>query len=170
MVGSFNYTPAAGTVLGASAAQTLSVAFTPTDAANYTGTSKTAQIAVLYNTVVGHQFLQPINPNLTTGNRSSFKIGSTIPTKFQLFKADGTTAIISAIATIAIVKLDNNAETPINEDMITSPADDGINFRVSSGQYIYNLGTKGWTAGTFRITATLDDGSTITAIVDGRSK
>jgi len=170
LVGSFNYTPAAGTVLGASAAQTLSVAFTPTDAANYAGTSKTAQIAVLYNTVVGHQFLQPINPNLTTGNRSSFKIGSTIPTKFQLFKADGTTVITTASATISVTKIDSTPDQPINEDLLVMPPDDGVNFRLSGGQYIYNLGTKGWTAGTFRITATLDDGSTITAIVDGRSK
>jgi hypothetical protein len=34
--GTFVYTPAAGTVLSAGAAQTLSVTFTPTDAANYT--------------------------------------------------------------------------------------------------------------------------------------
>ena len=34
--GSFVYTPVAGTVLNAGAAQTLSVTFTPTDAANYT--------------------------------------------------------------------------------------------------------------------------------------
>ena len=34
--GTFVYTPAAGTVLDAGAAQTLSVTFTPTDAANYT--------------------------------------------------------------------------------------------------------------------------------------
>jgi hypothetical protein len=164
------YTPAAGTVLGASASQTLSVAFTPTDAANYTGASKTVQIAVPYNTAVGHQFLQPINPNLTVGNRSSFKIGSTIPTKFQLFKADGTTVVTTAVATISVVRIDTTPDTPINEDMITMPPDDGVNFRVSSGQYIYNLGTKGWIAGTYRITATLDDGSKITAEVDGRSK
>ena len=36
MPGTFVYTPVAGTVLNAGAAQTLSVTFTPTDAANYT--------------------------------------------------------------------------------------------------------------------------------------
>ncbi|HUR95102.1 MAG TPA: hypothetical protein VMY76_10995, partial [Gemmatimonadales bacterium] len=61
-------------------------------------------------------------------------------------------------------------DAPINEEVITLPADDGINFRVSGGQYIFNLGTKGWTAGTYRITANLDDGTKITADVDGRSK
>jgi trimeric autotransporter adhesin len=137
---------------------------------NFTAASGVGAMKVLYSVAAGHQFLQPINPNLTTGNRSSFKIGSTIPTKFQLFKADGSTPITSAVATIAVMKLDNTAETPINEELITSPADDGINFRVSSGQFIYNLSTKNWSAGTYRIIANLDDGSQITAEVDGRSK
>jgi len=148
---------------------TVALSFNGSDQ-NFTAASGVGAMKVLYNTATGHQFLQPINPNLTTGNRSSFKIGSTIPTKFQLFNADGTTPITSGIATVAVVKIDNTAETPINEDLITSPADDGINFRVSSGQFIYNLSTKNWTAGSYRIIANLDDGSQITAEVDGRSK
>src|SRR5205823_9631862 len=47
VAGSFVYTPALGDLLNAGAAQTLSVAFTPTDAANYTTASKTASINVL---------------------------------------------------------------------------------------------------------------------------
>jgi hypothetical protein len=125
---------------------------------------------LIYNNVVGHQFLQPINPNLTTGNRSSFKIGSTIPAKFQIFKADGVTPVTIAVAKISVLKIDSTPDTPINEELLVMPPDDGVFFRVSGSQYIYNLGTKGWTAGTFRIIATLDDGSTITAEVDGRSK
>src|SRR5205814_1093950 len=50
--GTLVYTPAAGAVLNAGAAQTLSVAFTPTDAANYTATSKTVSINVLKATPV----------------------------------------------------------------------------------------------------------------------
>src|SRR4029079_1176827 len=41
------YSPAAGTILTAGAAQTLSVTFTPTDAANYTTATKTVSINVL---------------------------------------------------------------------------------------------------------------------------
>lgn len=44
--GSFVYTPAAGTVLNVGNGQTLSVAFTPTDAANYTTASKQVHINV----------------------------------------------------------------------------------------------------------------------------
>ena len=45
--GTFTYTPAADTVLGAGSNQTLSVAFTPTDTTDYTTASATATINVL---------------------------------------------------------------------------------------------------------------------------
>ena len=44
--GTFTYTPAAGTVLGAGNNQTLSVSFTPTDTTDYTTATATAQINV----------------------------------------------------------------------------------------------------------------------------
>jgi hypothetical protein len=44
--GTFVYTPSAGTVLAAGAGQTLSVAFTPTDTANYTNATASVTIAV----------------------------------------------------------------------------------------------------------------------------
>src|SRR5204862_474747 len=47
VLGTFVYTPAVGAVLNAGAAQTLSVTFTPTDAANYTTATKTVSINVL---------------------------------------------------------------------------------------------------------------------------
>src|SRR5207249_7512429 len=52
VAGTFVYTPPTGTVLSAGAAQTLSVAFTPTDSANYTTASKTVRINVLKATLV----------------------------------------------------------------------------------------------------------------------
>src|SRR4029453_9154055 len=48
----FTYTPAAGEKLNAGAHQTLSVSFTPSDAVNYNGASKTVQITVLKATPV----------------------------------------------------------------------------------------------------------------------
>ena len=45
--GTFIYTPANGTILGASANQSLHVSFTPNDAANYNTTSKVVSINVL---------------------------------------------------------------------------------------------------------------------------
>ena len=46
MAGTFVYTPASGTVLNAGVGQTLSVTFTPTDAANYTTATATVTITV----------------------------------------------------------------------------------------------------------------------------
>ena len=45
--GTFVYTPASGTVLNAGVGQTLSVTFTPTDAANYTTATATVAITVI---------------------------------------------------------------------------------------------------------------------------
>ena len=137
---------------------------------NYAISFVSGTLSVIYNNLVGHQFLQPINPNLTAGNRSSFKVGAVIPTKFQIFRADGTTPVTTAIAKISVFKIDNVPETQVNEELLAIPADDGIYFRVSGGQYIYNLGTKNWSSGTYRIVATLDDLSTIEAVVDARSR
>src|SRR5205085_319121 len=47
VAGTLVYTPPTGTVLSAGTAQTVSVAFTPTDATNYTTASKTVSINVL---------------------------------------------------------------------------------------------------------------------------
>src|SRR5206468_3494212 len=46
VAGSFVYTPASGTVLSAGAGQTLHVAFTPGDTANYNNASKDVSITV----------------------------------------------------------------------------------------------------------------------------
>src|SRR5205085_3225681 len=46
VAGTFTYTPPAGTVLGAGNGQSLSVAFAPTDTANYNGNSKGVSINV----------------------------------------------------------------------------------------------------------------------------
>ena len=44
-----------------------------------------------------------------------------------------------------MLKIDSTPDTPINEELLTMPPDDGVNFRLSGSQYLYNLGTKGWT-------------------------
>ncbi len=87
VAGSFIYTPAAGVKLNVGANQTLSVTFTPTDAANYNDASKTVQINVIYQ---WDGFLQPINDTAhDLGPMSKFKAGQTIPAKFVLKNAAG---------------------------------------------------------------------------------
>ena len=165
--GTFTYTPAAGTVL-APGTQTLAVSFSPADAADYAGAGMSVQITVLYNTTVGHAFLPPIiRPPQPV---SVFKLGSTIPVKFQLFLADGVTPVSTAVATIQVNQVSSGVPSSVNETVTSTVPNQGINFRYdpTSQQYIFNLGTKGWTSGSFLITANLDDGSKIMVVIAAR--
>jgi len=105
-------------------------------------------------------FLSPLNLG------KSFKLGSTIPVKFQL--TDNTGNFIStAHATITLWQYSGN--TPVNEvlPVSTSAADSGTTFRYDStaSQYIFNLNTKGLSVGTWMIQVTLDDGTTESMLV-----
>jgi len=96
-----------------------------------------------------------------------FKLGSTIPVKFQLTDASGT-YISTATATITVqhFSADQPAGDPIDATS-TSGADTGNTFRYSAvdNQYIYNLSTVNLAEGTWQIRATLDDGTVKTAFV-----
>ncbi len=91
-----------------------------------------------------------------------FKLGSTIPVKFVL--TDGCGAYVSnATATLSVVQL-SGAE-PLGEpiDGTTNVPDSGNVFRyvLADNHYIYNLSTgDSLSTGTWRVTATLDDGET----------
>jgi hypothetical protein len=168
--GTLTFGGSAASVNGSSPVGNYTITPNGLTSGNYMITYTDGTLAVIYNNTVGHQFLQPINPNLTTGNRSSFKIGSTIPAKFQLFKADGVTAASVAVAKLKVYFLDPTPDNPINEEVLTLPPDTGDLFKVTGGEYHYNIGTKGWQPGTYRVTAQLDDGSELSAVIDGRAK
>jgi YDG domain/MBG domain (YGX type) len=126
------------------------------------------QFGIVYNDKVGHQFLQPIS--LTT--RSSFRSGSTIPVKFQLFMADGITPVTNAVATVSVTYLSPLTTSATNDDVLVMTPDPGVTFRYDpmSQQYIFNLGTsKSW-SGTYQVTANLNDGHVVTAQVELRTK
>jgi hypothetical protein len=96
-----------------------------------------------------------------------FKLGSTIPVKFQLTDSAGSYNS-NANATIMAQKYSDSQ--PVGEPMevaSTSGADTGNTFRysVTDNQYIYNLSTGGLTEGTWQIRATLDDGTVKTAYI-----
>jgi hypothetical protein len=91
--------------------------------------------------------LQPINVD----DSSIFKHGSTIPAKFKLTgPCNGNGALTFKIF---VSKLTNAVLGDELEAASTSAADTGNTFRydTSGGQYIFNLATKGLTAGTWRI-------------------
>ena len=99
-------------------------------------------------------FLSPL-----AGNRTTFHLGSVIPVKFDLYDANGT-PISTAVALLSLQQLSNGE--PVGDPIDATPtsgADSGNLFRYSGGHYMYNLSTKSFTAGIWRIQATLDDGT-----------
>jgi hypothetical protein len=103
--------------------------------------------------------LQPINAD----GKSSFKLGSTIPVKFQLF--NGSKYLTDAKATIQLSGLSGAAATAVNEVVSTSAATDGSLFRYDStdNQYIFNLSTKNLKEGQYKALIIITvDGTTTT--------
>jgi hypothetical protein len=102
--------------------------------------------------------LQPIN----TDGSSIFKLGSTVPVKFMLTGASA--GITDLVAKLYVAKISNNIAGSEAEAASSNPASTGNTFRydATTGEYIYNLGTKGtsWTAGTYQLRIDLGDGDT----------
>ena len=143
---------------------------------NYTVPSPlpTGMLKISYYRGAGAKLLQPINQ--PPDQRSAFKIGSTVPVKFQLFTPTGA-PVTNARVNLRYVFGDPTPDEAINESVITSSGDAGTSFRydATSQQYVYNLSTKtppsaGISQGTWTIYADLDDGTSISAVVDFRSK
>jgi len=114
-------------------------------------------------------FLAPIGgnvENMTGGNFASplrsFKLNSTIPVKFtaMCFGAPLTTGI----HTLQAIKYSNSTTSDAAIDATpTDAATIGNQFRLTDGEWHYNLNTKGFGAngqGTWLLKATLFDGST----------
>ena len=94
--------------------------------------------------------LQPING---TGPRSLFKAGSTIPVKITVADCDGG-SVDTLAPQVEVRKLDGTPDGTVVES--TSPANPtpGTTMRYDAlaPQYIYNLGTKGYASGDYKIT------------------
>jgi rhamnogalacturonan endolyase len=136
--GTFVYTPASGTVLNAGAGQTLSVTFTPTDAANYTtaGTTTTIDVsqatpvitwaepsAIIYGTALSATQLNA-TANVpgtfiytpTSGTVLNAGAGQTLsvtftPTSIANYTTAGSTTMITVNKATATVILGNLSQT-----------------------------------------------------------
>lgn len=98
---------------------------------------------------------QPIN---TTGARSAFKLGSTVPVKIGVTGCDGQ--VVSSLApAVSLVKLDGTPDGTEMEPTSTATPTTGTTMRFDSvgSQYIYNLGTKSLSTGDWKVKIT--DGS-----------
>jgi hypothetical protein len=95
---------------------------------------------------------------------SLFKLGSTVPVKFQLKKSDGTVVQEGGTNLPAFTRSANRGvcdPSTSAEGVLSDPGFTGSAFRWDSTaqQYIYNFSTKGLTKGEYRIFAALDDGT-----------
>jgi hypothetical protein len=139
---------------------------TATDRAGNVAT-ETRTYTVTYGAAVAAvPFLQPIN----TDGSSRFKLGSTIPVKFQALC--GGVPVSTVVAKMYVAKGDSVADPGVDEAISTSAATTGNLFRYDSvdKQYIFNLSTKaGYTnpggatvafaTGTWTLKIGLDDGT-----------
>ncbi len=110
-------------------------------------------------------FLPPINND----GSSVFKLGSTVPVKFQLKDMQGN-FISTAIANIYMAKISNNVIGTDVEAASTSAATTGNLFRYDPDgkQYIFNLSTKPLSKGTWQIKVVINDGTTRTVLISLR--
>lgn len=128
----------------------------PADNVGNTGTAPSCSYSVVYSST---GVLQPINSN----GSSVFKIKSTIPVKIQLTGDSAGTP--NGKFTISLSKLAGTIWGTDDESVISTSAHSGTTMRYDSSadQYIFNFGTSKITAGTYRVTVTLDDGTIRTA-------
>jgi hypothetical protein len=107
-------------------------------------------------------FLPPIKKD----GSSIFRFGSTVPVKFQL-KDDSGAFITNATARIYIAKVSNGIIGTQQEGVSTNAPDAGNTFRYDStnNQYVFNLGTKSLSQGTWHILVTLDDKVSYTVLI-----
>jgi hypothetical protein len=109
--------------------------------------------------------LQPINSD----GSSIFKLGSTVPIKFQLLDASGNN-VDTAEAQLHIAKVTNYVVGDQTEGISSGSANSGNLFRYDAGthQYSYNLATKNLSKGTWQMIIELDDGSVHNGIISLR--
>jgi hypothetical protein len=173
--------------VGATAGSGLAVSFSAAGACSLSGSTVTissgGQCTITANqagddnynpaAAVSHSFntnytwtdlLQPIN----TDGSSVFKLGSTVPVKFKLTGASA--AVTNLQAKIYLAKVSNGVVGTELEAIATNNADGGNVFRFDpvEGQYIFNLGTKSLSQGTWQVRVDLLDGATHNTLISLR--
>ena len=149
-VRSVTCTPAPGTLF---APGKKTVTCTACDTHNNTATVTFTVWVQLQAPGDGTFFLQPINAD----GSSIFKLGSTIATKFKLQGASA--GITNLVAKLTVAKVSSSVTGSSVEAVSTSAGDSGNTFRYDpvGKQYIFNLSTKGMSAGTWSLRADLGD-------------
>jgi PKD repeat protein len=123
----------------------VTVTYTATDSHGNEAPSKSFKVKVI---VPWNGLNQPINRD----GSSVFKLGSTVPVKFNSFPG--------LDATLTWTKIDNSPDGNVIEAVNSNPASTGNAFRydATTGQYLFNLGTKNLSAGDWLLHVNLGDG------------
>ncbi|MEK6714493.1 MAG: PxKF domain-containing protein [Candidatus Omnitrophota bacterium] len=143
-------TTASGSAINTATAGTKTFSVVAVDNAdNKTEAQHTYYVRYLYSGV-----LPPINQD----GSSIFKLGRVIPVKFQL-KDNVGNYISTAVAKIYLSKVSDNVAGTEIEAESPGEANTGNLFRydTTDNQYIFNLGTKNLSNGTWQIKISLDD-------------
>ena len=136
------------------------ITYTATDSHN-NSSSVSRAVDVFYS---WSGFNQPVNMD----GSSIFKLGSTIPLKFQL--TGGNANVVGGIVSrLYLAKMNDGIAGSELEATSTSTADTGNVFRFGNGTYMYNLSTKGLSSGTWQLTVDMGDGALHTAIISLKS-
>ena len=134
-------------------------------ATNYTITTVAGSFKVLF---LWDGFLQPINDTAhdvhTTAPFSKFKLGQTVPAKFDLKDVNGNAVTQTGNPTFNYMKIGASCTDyvePETLDLGYTPSSVPL-FVLSGGHYQYNGITKGLQAGLYSIYANLADGTSRT--------
>jgi hypothetical protein len=87
----------------------------------------------------------------------SHRLGSTVPVRIQLCEPDGTNLSSPSlvVTATALVKVDGTASTALAEDSGNANPDNDFRYDDSLQGYIYNLATRGLSAGTWELQFTV---------------
>jgi hypothetical protein len=87
----------------------------------------------------------------------SHRLGSTVPVRIQLCEPDGTNLSSPSlvVTATALAKVDGTASTALAEDSGNANPDNGFRYDASLQGYIYNLGTRGLSSGTWELRFTV---------------
>jgi hypothetical protein len=153
---------APGELVGTYAIQKGTLALNSNYYLTYIGADLTITTGFAFN-----GFYSPIGGSVETSNGGtyadpvrSFKLGSTIPVKFGATWLNGGAPLTTGIHTLQAVKYSNATDSdPAIDATPTDAATTGNQFRLTDSEWHFNLSTKGLTAGTWLLKATLVDGS-----------
>ena len=132
-------------------------------ATDHSGNSSQARftVQVVYNS---SGFLAPIRSD----GSSVFKSGRVILIRFQLTAADGT-FVSNAAATLAVFKVTDDVLGTVEvESAGNANQDNAFRYDPDTNQYIFNLSSSGYSAGTYLLRVLLNDGTIHDVLVSVR--